>query len=85
MGISQARTKVKFLKNLDKLDYKCNQYIPVDKLEIVISRYVLARKENIISDFVVVPGDIGTLNNYQIYIKKRTESKNKLSSYLRKK
>ena len=85
MEINQSRTKVRLLKNLDDLGYEWNQNVPIDKLGLVIPRYILSISEKIISNFFVVPGDIGPLNHYQIYIKKRTASKNKLSSYLRKK
>ena len=74
MEIGQVRTKVKLLKSLDDLGYKFSKNVSFKELEKVIPIYTGAKLKKIISDFVLIPGEIGTSKHYQIYIKKRPKS-----------
>ena len=74
MEVSKARTKVKLLKNLEELGYNLDKNTTFNELEGILPAYIEAKSQRIISDFVIVPGDISTSKVYQIYVKKRNNS-----------
>jgi len=71
MGKSKTREQRKtLLKYLDNLGYKWNENILFNRLEQILPRYMAAKSEKDISDFVLLPGRVDTVPVYQIYVKK---------------